>query len=184
MKPRIRVPIPLEPAEECDPALQVGSRRFFHVYYIQILTTHINLQQKFAHWIHLKRTQNLHFNTRLQQTHAFHNPSSMQKLIEFLGLNEHASFYDPNVFDPFGFPEEAFADKIEEEQKRLLSQPGSVVTAAAVGSSANAGIQFVSAGTPDTTSTTTSMSQPIPKKELPPAASEALKRWKEKWDKR
>ncbi|KAI8807828.1 HCNGP-like protein-domain-containing protein [Cladochytrium replicatum] len=42
----------------------------------------------------------------------FRNPSIMSKQIEFLGLDEYGSNYPKDIFDPHGFPADAYYDRI------------------------------------------------------------------------
>ncbi|TPX37503.1 hypothetical protein SmJEL517_g00724 [Synchytrium microbalum] len=86
--------IPPEPDAECDP----------------------DLEAKFENWMNLK-LNGMHFNTRLTKTHAFRNPSIMSKMIEFQGLDEYGSNFPKDMFDPHGFPPEAFVDELEKAQR-------------------------------------------------------------------
>lgn len=43
---------------------------------------------------------------------AFRNPHIYNKLVEFVELDEIGSNFDREVYDPYGFPPEAFADQL------------------------------------------------------------------------
>ncbi|KND01481.1 uncharacterized protein SPPG_03282 [Spizellomyces punctatus DAOM BR117] len=106
-------------------------------------------QAKIAKWLDLKGS-GMHFNARLEQTHAFRNPSIMSKLIEYLGLDETGSNYPKEIYDPHGFPEEAFFDRIAHKQATERPPPPTVASnlnpqlAAAVQKAQQRAIQFVS----------------------------------------
>jgi hypothetical protein len=57
-------------------------------------------------------TQQIYFNDRLMNNQAFRNPHLYAKLVEFLELDEIGSNFDPSVYDPHGWPEEAYAEAI------------------------------------------------------------------------
>ncbi|KAI9105437.1 HCNGP-like protein-domain-containing protein, partial [Phlyctochytrium arcticum] len=74
-------------------------------------------QEKIARWLQLKES-GMHFNARLEKTHAFRNPAIMNKLISYLGLDEIGSNYPSHIYDPHGFPAEAFSDAIVRKQQQ------------------------------------------------------------------
>ncbi|RKP17826.1 hypothetical protein ROZALSC1DRAFT_30414 [Rozella allomycis CSF55] len=49
------------------------------------------LQHKFAHWYHLKTTSGLSFNEKLFANKSFKNPKLHEKLLDFLGVDQHGS---------------------------------------------------------------------------------------------
>jgi hypothetical protein len=71
-------------------------------------------QIKFKKWKSLMN-QGLYFNDRLENTPAFRNPSIISKLIDFLGVDEFGTNLDPKVFDPKGFPPEAYYDRLSKK---------------------------------------------------------------------
>ncbi|RIA80607.1 HCNGP-like protein [Glomus cerebriforme] len=89
--------IPPEPEEECDQSLQI------------------------VHF-HLLKERGVHFNKNLLKNKAFRNPHIYNKLVEFVELDEIGSNFDREVYDPYGFPPEAFADQLAEVQKRIAEE--------------------------------------------------------------
>ncbi|CAG8655486.1 16090_t:CDS:2, partial [Dentiscutata erythropus] len=91
--------IPPEPEAECDPILQ----------------------EKIVHFHSLSK-KGVHFNENLLKNKAFRNPHIYNKLVEFVELDEIGSNFDREIFDPYGFPSEAFADQLAEAQKKILEE--------------------------------------------------------------
>ncbi|RGB26988.1 HCNGP-like protein [Rhizophagus diaphanus] len=91
--------IPPEPEKECDQ----------------------DLQAKIVHFYQLKE-RGVHFNKNLLKNKAFRNPHIYNKLVEFVELDEIGSNFDREVYDPYGFPPEAFADQLAEVQKRIAEE--------------------------------------------------------------
>ncbi|CAG8440477.1 10952_t:CDS:2 [Acaulospora colombiana] len=91
--------IPPEPETECDQALQ----------------------EKIAHFHQLK-SKGIFFNENLLKNKAFRNPHIYNKLVEFVELDEIGSNFDRAIFDPYGFPPEAFADQLAEAQKKQAEE--------------------------------------------------------------
>ncbi|CAG8597093.1 11371_t:CDS:2, partial [Racocetra fulgida] len=89
--------IPPEPESECDPILQ----------------------EKIDHFHSLSK-KGVHFNENLLKNKAFRNPHIYNKLVEFVELDEIGSNFDREIFDPYGFPSEAFADQLA--QKKILEE--------------------------------------------------------------
>ncbi|KAJ3175394.1 SAP30-binding protein [Geranomyces variabilis] len=128
--------LPPEPPGDADPAIQA----------------------KISKWLDLKAS-GMVFNDRLEATHAFRNPSITSKMIEYLGLDERGSNFSKDVYNPAGFPPEAYYDKIAERQRaatagvggpyqpplpaaaQLTSNPG---VQSAIQKAQQAAIQFVS----------------------------------------
>ncbi|KAK9711448.1 SAP30-binding protein, variant 2 [Basidiobolus ranarum] len=86
--------IPGEPEDECDP----------------------DLQAKIAKWIELKN-QGISFNDRLSKNKAFRNPNIYDKFVQFIELDETGSNFPSDIYDPKGFPPEAYSNEIEKLQK-------------------------------------------------------------------
>ncbi|KAJ3168987.1 SAP30-binding protein [Geranomyces variabilis] len=93
--------LPPEPPGEADPAIQA----------------------KILKWLDLKAS-GMVFNDRLESTHAFRNPSITSKMIEYLGLDERGSNFSKDVYNPEGFPPEAYYDKIAERQRAATAGVG------------------------------------------------------------
>ncbi|CAJ0752372.1 15638_t:CDS:2, partial [Entrophospora sp. SA101] len=70
------------------------------------------LEAKLAHFFELK-DKGVHFNDHLLKNKAFRNPHIYDKLVEFVHLDEIGSNFDREVYDPYGFPAEAYADQLE-----------------------------------------------------------------------
>ncbi|RUS12883.1 HCNGP-like protein-domain-containing protein, partial [Endogone sp. FLAS-F59071] len=138
-----------EPEGECDPELEV---RFDTVW------THRNLsistkrcltnfspsapsQAKVAHF-HTLRAAGTHFNTHLLRSKAFRNPHIYAKLVEFVDLDETGSNFPPEMFNPHGFPPQAFVTELVEAQRRMAEERAQQQT---TGSRSN--IHFVGATT-------------------------------------
>lgn len=58
------------------------------------------------------KSKGILFNENLLKNKAFRNPHIYNKLVEFVELDEIGSNFDRGVFDPYGFPSEAFADQV------------------------------------------------------------------------
>ncbi|KAI8824457.1 HCNGP-like protein-domain-containing protein [Fimicolochytrium jonesii] len=93
-------------------------------------------QAKIEKWLAIKAS-GTHFNDRLEQTHAFRNPSIMSKLIEYLDLDELGSNYPKDIFDPHSFPKEAFFDQIAQAQDTLQQQQQQFAASSIAGPNAN-----------------------------------------------
>ncbi|KAI8920927.1 HCNGP-like protein-domain-containing protein [Powellomyces hirtus] len=131
--------IPPEPTGDADPAIQACGAPY-----------NCPNSAKIEKWLHLKAA-GMRFNDRLEQTHAFRNPSIMSKLIEYLGLDELGSNFPSHIYDPKGFSEDAFFDRIAHRQATDRPPPPPAVQgatnpnlAAAIQKAQQAAIQFVS----------------------------------------
>ncbi|CAG8483840.1 8423_t:CDS:2 [Ambispora leptoticha] len=91
--------IPAEPDAECDQ----------------------NVQTKIEHFLQLKE-QGVLFNENLLKSKAFRNPHIYSKLVEFIELDEIGSNFPKDVFDPYGFPREMYADKLAETQRKITEE--------------------------------------------------------------
>lgn len=82
------------------------------------------LAQKFAHFRKLK-SQGVHFNEKLLRSSALNNPSLLQKLSAFVGL-ENEDFYatnmKPDIWDPSAFPKEAFVEALDKNQEKIAKE--------------------------------------------------------------
>jgi len=99
--------IPPESGDPCDPAVEA----------------------KVAQFIDLKR-QGKHFNDSLMSSHAFRNPHIYAKLVEFVDVDETATNFPANLWNPLDIQPEWYADKIAAHQKEHAEQ---VSTAQAAG---------------------------------------------------
>jgi hypothetical protein len=69
------------------------------------------VQAKMEKWTELRRN-GTSFNGALMNNKGFRNPSIMNKLIEFLELDEYGSNYPKEEYDPRGFPPESFLEEL------------------------------------------------------------------------
>lgn len=79
---------------------------------------------KFAHFLELKK-KGVHFNAKLANSAASKNPSLMQKLMEFAGLDEndqYASTLPKEMWNPDGFPKSAYRQELAKSQKQILKR--------------------------------------------------------------
>jgi hypothetical protein len=76
---------------------------------------------KFKHFLNLKQ-QGIHFNGKLAKSSALKNPSLMQKLMDFSGIDEedqYATTLSKDLWDPNGFPEYAYKEELAKSQQEI-----------------------------------------------------------------
>ncbi|KAI9865989.1 MAG: hypothetical protein M1813_001956 [Trichoglossum hirsutum] len=114
---------------------------------------------KFAHFLELKR-QGVHFNEKLAKSSALKNPSLLQKLMGFAGIEgqgQYASTLPKDIWDPealpvWGYKEELaksqqeITKRLEEERARELRETIDFVPATASGDSSRGGTPGLSSG--------------------------------------
>ncbi|KAH0565705.1 hypothetical protein GP486_000897 [Trichoglossum hirsutum] len=107
---------------------------------------------KFAHFLELKK-QGVHFNEKLAKSSALKNPSLLQKLMGFAGIegqDQYASTLPKDIWDPeaipaWGYKEELaksqqeITKRLEEERARELREAIDFVPASASGDSSRSG---------------------------------------------
>ncbi|KAI9755134.1 MAG: hypothetical protein M4579_004400 [Chaenotheca gracillima] len=79
---------------------------------------------KFANFLELKK-KGVHFNGKLANSSSLKNPSLLQKLTSFAGIDEkgqYASTLPKDLWDPEAFPEWAYKEGLAKSQKELLKQ--------------------------------------------------------------
>ncbi|RKF78410.1 hypothetical protein GcM3_064008 [Golovinomyces cichoracearum] len=79
-------------------------------------------EAKFNHFLELKK-QGVHFNQKLAKSTALRNPSLMQNLLDFAGIDEigqYLSTLPESQWNPNIFPKSAYKDELSESQKRIL----------------------------------------------------------------
>ncbi|EJD49919.1 HCNGP-domain-containing protein [Auricularia subglabra TFB-10046 SS5] len=81
-----------------------------------------SLQAKLAQFRTLKTTQDKHFNDALMANRSFRNPHLYATLVEFVDVDETASNFPPELWDPKDVRPEWYADKIAERQKARAEQ--------------------------------------------------------------
>lgn len=86
--------IPPRPEAPCDPELDAKVMKFY-----------------------LLKRQGKHFNDTLMQNKAFRNPHIYAKLVEFVSVDETATNFPKDLWDPFDVREEWYAEAIAAEQK-------------------------------------------------------------------
>ena len=117
------------------------------------------IDEKFSHFLKLKK-QGVHFNEKLARSSALKNPSLLQKLMDFAGIEEHeqyATTLPKELWDPSGFPPWAYIEELtksqqemakrqEEERARTQRESIDFVPATAPGSSGQAGPSSTTVG--------------------------------------
>jgi len=85
------------------------------------------VEAKLMHFHTLKNDPNApkHFNDSLMMNRSFRNPHLYAKLVEFVDVEEKATNFPRDVWDPTDMHEEWFADKIAEAQKIRYEQQAS-----------------------------------------------------------
>lgn len=77
--------------------------------------------KKFEQFLELKK-KGVHFNAKLDQSSALKNPSLMDKLMGFVEIDEGSQYSTTvatDLWDPNGFPEWAFKDKLRRSVEKL-----------------------------------------------------------------
>ncbi|TFK46790.1 HCNGP-domain-containing protein [Heliocybe sulcata] len=94
--------IPAESTDPCDPAVEA----------------------KVAQFIMLKKDAKnpKHFNDSLMSNRSFRNPHLYAKLVEFVDVDERATNFPRNIWDPSDVKDEWYADRIAELQKTRSEQ--------------------------------------------------------------
>jgi len=103
--------IPPEVAEACDPALQVIFPFFVHTKHFY---EWVSIQAKLAQFSALKRdpVNPKHFNDSLMSNRSFRNPHLYTKLVEFVNVDERATNFPKDMWDPNDVKKDWFADQI------------------------------------------------------------------------
>ena len=99
--------IPSAPEGEPDPALAVCA---FPVPIL--LAASYTLQAKLANFRSLKQSQNRHFNDALMSNRAFRNPHLYATLVEFVDVDERATAFPKDVWDPTDVHADWFSDRL------------------------------------------------------------------------
>ncbi|KAF9648375.1 HCNGP-domain-containing protein [Thelephora ganbajun] len=83
-----------------------------------------HVAEKLKHFHTLKNDPDApkHFNDSLMMNRSFRNPHLYAKLVEFVDVDEKATNFPRDVWDPTDMPEEWFADKIADAQKIRYEQ--------------------------------------------------------------
>lgn len=94
--------IPPTPDEACDPELEAKLAQF--------------------HALKHDTDNPKHFNDSLMSNRSFRNPHLYAKLVEFVDVDESASNFPKDIWDPTDVKDEWLYDRIAEEQKALEEQ--------------------------------------------------------------
>lgn len=79
---------------------------------------------KFKHFLELKK-QGMHFNEKLAKSSALKNPSLMQKLMDFSGIDEagqYESTLPKEFWNPNTFPTHAYKEELAKNQQKILKR--------------------------------------------------------------
>jgi len=114
--------IPAASTEPCDPAIEAKLAQF--------------------HTLKRDPDQPKHFNDSLMSNRSFRNPHLYAKLVEFVDVDERATNFPKEIWDPHDVREDWFADKIAAQQKARSEQQES-----AQSSNKRARIEFASSTT-------------------------------------
>jgi len=99
--------IPPAPEGEPDPALAVCAFPL-----PMLLVASYTLQAKLANFRSLKQSQNRHFNDALMSNRAFRNPHLYATLVEFVDVDERATAFPKDVWDPTDVHVDWFSDRL------------------------------------------------------------------------
>ncbi|RFU75275.1 hypothetical protein TARUN_6959 [Trichoderma arundinaceum] len=80
--------------------------------------------KKVEQFLQLKK-KGVHFNSKLEQSTALRNPSLMDKLLDFVGIDEVGQYettLPKELWDPRGFPEWAFRDKLSKSREKIAKE--------------------------------------------------------------
>lgn len=82
------------------------------------------VEKKFQHFLDLKK-QGIHFNEKLASSSALRNPSLLQKLMDYAGLEEqdqYSTTLPEHVWDPKAFPPWAFKEDLARSQQEVTKK--------------------------------------------------------------
>jgi hypothetical protein len=84
----------------------------------------LGANKKIDQFLQLKK-KGVHFNSKLEQSTALRNPSLMDKLLDFVGIDEVGQYettLPKELWDPRGFPEWAFRDKLSKSREKIAKE--------------------------------------------------------------
>ncbi|KAF7540921.1 hypothetical protein G7Z17_g12088 [Cylindrodendrum hubeiense] len=84
----------------------------------------LGANKKFEKFLELKKN-GVHFNAKLEQSSALKNPSLMDKLMTFAEIderNQYSTTLPTDLWDPNGFPEWAFNNKLRRSVEKLAKE--------------------------------------------------------------
>ncbi|MBW0549518.1 hypothetical protein O181_089233 [Austropuccinia psidii MF-1] len=68
------------------------------------------------------RDQGIFFNDNLIKNKSYRNPHIYAQLVQFLNIQETGTNFQSQVWDPLGFPKEAYSDSLRQHQQRLTEE--------------------------------------------------------------
>ncbi|KAH0491362.1 hypothetical protein TgHK011_002797 [Trichoderma gracile] len=84
----------------------------------------LEANKKVEQFLQLKK-KGVHFNSKLEQSAALKNPSLMDKLLDFVGIDDAAQYettLPKELWDPRGFPEWAFRDRLSKSREKIAKE--------------------------------------------------------------
>ena len=82
------------------------------------------MNKKFEHFLELKK-QGIHFNDKLAKSSALKNPSLLQKLMDFAGIDEEDQYnttLPEDIWNPKGFPAWAYKEELAKSQQDITKR--------------------------------------------------------------
>jgi len=76
-----------------------------------------SLQEKIAKMIEKKNNGDMNVNEYVQKKKEFRNPSIYEKLITFIGIDEHGTNFPKKLYDPSVWGPESYYDELAKKQK-------------------------------------------------------------------
>lgn len=76
-----------------------------------------SLQEKIANMIEKKKHGNLNMSEYIQKNKEFRNPSIYEKLISYIGIDEHGTNFPKKLYDPSIWGPESYYDELAKKQR-------------------------------------------------------------------
>lgn len=73
------------------------------------------LQNVIRDYLRIQREEGKYISEHLRTQRGYKNPDFLQKMVEYLGVDEVGSNYPQQVFDPHALPPDDFYDKLAEQ---------------------------------------------------------------------
>lgn len=84
-------------------------------------STTSGIHQKLNKWMQLKRN-GVNVNSTLRKSKGFRNPDFLQSAVRHFAIDERATHFSKDVFDPNGYARDDFYDTLAQQQKRLAEK--------------------------------------------------------------
>ncbi|PTB67090.1 HCNGP-domain-containing protein [Trichoderma citrinoviride] len=84
----------------------------------------LEANKKVEQFLQLKK-KGVHFNSKLEQSAALKNPSLMDKLLDFVGIDDAGQYettLPKELWDPREFPDWAFRDKLSKTREKIAKE--------------------------------------------------------------